>query len=123
MKPRHTTSTERMRQLRLRRQAAGEVERSVSAHPDDWPQIRALERACRSARVDASVSPPIRIGDYPELQLIAWQRDPDTRLNPAEALALYEAHWRYLDPDKLGAEEQALINQLIRQHGAGVLNV
>lgn len=65
----------------------------------------------------------IRIGDYPELRLIAWNRRPDDWIAEAEALALYEANWRFVEPERMSVAEKALLERLIRDHGAGVLNV
>lgn len=123
MKVRPKTSTQRMRLLRLRRRAAGEVERTVSAHPDDWLKIRELERKCRAARAESAAFRKIRLGDYPELRLIAWQRDPDELVDPREALALYEANWRHLQPENMDEAERKLLKRLADRHGAGVLNV
>lgn len=123
MKAGTSTSTERMRQLRRRRRAAGEVERTVSAHPGDWPKIRALERACRAARARLVSGDAIRIGDYPQLRLIAWQRDPGDVVDGAEALDLYEANWRYVDSEEMTGRERTFLKRLIRMYGGGVLNV
>lgn len=65
----------------------------------------------------------IRLADYPQLALLAWQRPADALLEEAEVLALYEANWRFVDQPSLTPEEAGLIDRLIREHGAGVLLV
>jgi len=40
-----------------------------------------------------------------------------------EALALYEANWRFVDPARLSKEERALIDRLVTNVGRGVLLV
>ncbi len=65
----------------------------------------------------------IRLSDYPQLRLLAWQRQADAVLDDAEALALYEANWRFIDQASLTPFEAALIDRLAREVGAGVLLV
>ncbi len=65
----------------------------------------------------------IRIADYPQLQLIAWNRRPDATVGEREALALYEANWRFVDEATLLPQERKLIQHLAKAFGAGVLNV
>lgn len=65
----------------------------------------------------------VRIGDYPQLKLIAWNRDPATVLDGADALALYERNWHFVDTDTLAPDERELIRQLVEVHGNGVLHV
>ena len=64
----------------------------------------------------------INVDDYPNLSLIAWNRQRRL-IDEEEALALYEANWRLVDVVNLAAEEQALIDRLVRTHGKGVLLV
>ena len=64
----------------------------------------------------------INVDDYPNLSLIAWNRERRL-ITEEEALALYEANWRLVDVVNLTAEEQALIDRLVRTHGKGVLLV
>ncbi len=65
----------------------------------------------------------VKIGDYAELRLIAWNRHPDDWIEESEALALYEANWRFVDVDQMNASEKALLARLVKEQGAGVLNV
>lgn len=64
----------------------------------------------------------IRIDDYPALALLAWNRAVRT-IAGEEALALYEANWRFVDEARLTPQERALIDRLAAQYGHGVLNV
>jgi hypothetical protein len=45
-----TTPAERKRAERERDKAKGLIRRDVKAHPDDWPEIRALELRLKSER-------------------------------------------------------------------------
>ena len=65
----------------------------------------------------------IRLSDYPQLSLIAGHRTTDSIVTEKEALALYEANWRWVDERTLTPEERALIEQLVQKLGNGVLNV
>ena len=62
----------------------------------------------------------IKIQDYPQLNLIAWQLAPDSILTPEQALALYERHWRHVDTAAMPPTEQQLLQQLITEYGRGV---
>lgn len=65
----------------------------------------------------------IRLADYPQLRMLAWQRQADAVLDDAEALALYEANWRFIDGPSLMPCEADLIARLIKDQGAAVLLV
>ena len=41
----------------------------------------------------------IRLADFPQLRMLAWNRPADAEVDEAEALALYEANWRFVEPD------------------------
>lgn len=75
----------------------------------------------RAPRKDTQA--PIRIADYPQLRLIAWNRKPDTILDPQQALALYERNWRHVETESLKPEEKKLIERLVKTIGRGVLHV
>ncbi len=64
----------------------------------------------------------LNITDYPQLRLIAWNRHPDDMIDEPEALALYEANWRFIEQESLTAQERDLIQRLKQQFGAGLLN-
>lgn len=64
-------------------------------------------------------TPPATIipGEFPELALIAWNRDPMRPIPAAEAFALYEANWRHVDPARLTPPEAALVEALAHAFG------
>ena len=49
-----TPDTERQAKSRAARKRLGLVRRDVWAHPDDWPEIRALVKRLQEAREDES---------------------------------------------------------------------
>lgn len=61
-------------------------------------------------------------GQWPTLRALAWNR-ADRWIPAAEALALYERNWRFVEPARLSREEAALIDELKNRFGKGVLNV
>jgi len=65
----------------------------------------------------------IRLPDYPQLQLIAWNRRNDAFIEEADAFALYERNWHYIDEARLSTSERQLIERLTRIFGNGVMNV
>ncbi|MBL0727358.1 helix-turn-helix domain-containing protein [Piscinibacter sp. HJYY11] len=65
----------------------------------------------------------IVLADYPQLKRLAWHAPGLTELTPAEALSLYERHWRHLDREALDPRERALLEALARQEGGGRLLV
>lgn len=65
----------------------------------------------------------IHIAEYPQLRLIAWNRRDDDLIEEAEALALYERNWRYVDRTRITAKEQNLIDRLVAQYGNGIFHV
>lgn len=67
--------------------------------------------------------PTLRIADYPQLTLIAWNLRPEDLIAEDEAFALYERNWRFVDQARLDEKERALIDRLTQQYGKGVMNV
>lgn len=65
----------------------------------------------------------IAVADYPQLKLIAWNRRLGDLLDDCDALALYEANWRFIDESALTDAERELIRRLCNTYGNGVLNV
>lgn len=59
--------------------------------------------------------------DYPELQMLAWNRDVARPIPPEEALALYERNWRHVDADHLTPREAELIDDLVEEFGNGLM--
>lgn len=54
----------------------------------------------------------IRLTDYPQLRLLAWQVQGTEFLSPTEAWDIYERNWRHMDEQTLTVEEQRLIDAL-----------
>ena len=65
----------------------------------------------------------IKLSDFPQLQRLAWNRAPDDGLDPGEALALYEANWRFVSVEDMTTAEKELLDWLIAEYGNGVLHV
>lgn len=59
---------------------------------------------------------------YPNLALLCWNR-ADRKVEEAEALALYERNWRFVDEANLPQHERDLIATLVKNHGNGVFLV
>jgi hypothetical protein len=59
--------------------------------------------------------------DYPELHLLAWNRDPGRAIPAFEAFDLYEGNWRHVDTQNLTPREAALIGALTAEFGRGFL--
>jgi hypothetical protein len=65
----------------------------------------------------------VRLADYPQLRLLAWNRHAETELEEEEAFALYESRWRFIEPASLTEPERELIRRLTATWGGGLLNV
>jgi len=65
----------------------------------------------------------VRVGDFPQLQAIAWQLRAETELTGPEALQLYERNWRHVDQAAMSDEERAFVQRLADAHSGGVLLV
>lgn len=65
----------------------------------------------------------LAIADYPQLKMLAWNRLGNPMISERDALGLYEANWRFVEPDAMDERERRLLDQLVRQFGRGVLNV
>lgn len=63
------------------------------------------------------------IGDFPQLQLIAWNRHPHDAITGEEALDLYERNWRFIDEAAMPPHERAMLDRLTREYGNGILHV
>ena len=70
-------------------------------------------------------TPPLtlKIGDYPQLALLAWSRRPDDVITAEEAFGLYESNWRFVDHKLLDDQERELIDGLMETYGHGLMNV
>lgn len=58
---------------------------------------------------------------WPVLEELAWNR-ADRWIPAADAFALYERNWRFVEPKRLGRAEKELIERLSNRFGGGVLN-
>ena len=65
----------------------------------------------------------IDISCCPQLKMLLWNRKDTIELEDKEALSLYEANWRFIEQEKMTTEERAVLDQLVRTVGNGVLNV
>ncbi len=58
---------------------------------------------------------------YPNLRLLRWNR-ADRWMSAAEAFALYERNWRFVDEARLDPVERDLIDRLARDYGNGIIH-
>ena len=65
----------------------------------------------------------IKVSDYPQLRLLAWNLKESSTISAEEALSLYERNWRHVDVEALSDSESALIDTLVRTVGNGSLLV
>lgn len=63
------------------------------------------------------------IGDFPQLRLIAWNRNPQDVITGEEAFDLYERNWRFVDENAMTPCERAVVERLTREYGHGILHV
>lgn len=56
---------------------------------------------------------------FPELNKLAWNRDPCRPMADDEVFALYERNWRFVDHEHLTAEEARLLMGLQDKYGHG----
>lgn len=59
--------------------------------------------------------------EWPVLEELAWNR-ADRWIPAADAFALYERNWRFVEPKRLGRAEKKLIERLSNRFGGGVFN-
>lgn len=87
------------------------------------PASPARQHNAERAPSDETAPTTVMLSHYPELRRLAWQLPETFELTAAEALGLYERHWRHLDPARLDPTEQALLDRLRRTVGKGHLLV
>jgi len=63
------------------------------------------------------------IGNFPQLRLIAWNRNPQDTITGEEAFELYERNWRFVDEAAMPPHERAMLERLTREYGHGILHV
>ena len=61
------------------------------------------------------------IDDYPSLKLLCWNRRTPY-ITRRDAFALYERNWRLVDLASTPDSERALIDELAREFGNGLIN-
>lgn len=59
------------------------------------------------------------VDHYPQLKQIMWSMPGAQTIPAADALALYEQRWTYVDKVALSADEWALIDRLAHEQGGG----
>jgi transcriptional regulator with XRE-family HTH domain len=100
----------------------------LPAHPADGAarpvmRVRPPRPVALVRRIDrAGDKDVVHLDDYPQLAQIGWSRAV-RETTGEDALALYEANWRFVEQDKLTAREKALLERLVKKYGHGVLNV
>ena len=57
--------------------------------------------------------------EFPELERLAWNRDPRRPVPAEEVFALYERNWRFIDRERLTNREARLIRELGKKYGHG----
>lgn len=62
----------------------------------------------------------IHVAKFPQLRSLCWNRPDDAVVDGPEALGLYENNWRWIEADKMGDEERALLDDLVARFGNGV---
>lgn len=63
----------------------------------------------------------IAIDTYPQLKALCWNRQGATEIDAAEALAIYERNWRFVDLVTMQPHEKALLKTLAENFGNGAL--
>jgi hypothetical protein len=125
-----TNPLPRREQLRVSKRAQRTRERAAG-----WVLCQVRVRKATSERLRYALSLPgfedalatflaeqlIDTHEYPELRLLCWNR-AERFIPAAEAFALYERNWRFVDPVALSPAERALIDRLAGRFGNGVLN-
>lgn len=74
-------------------------------------------RGDQDAEFEDYVPVRIRLGDYPQLEALAWQVSGSEEVTPQEALDIYSRNRRHLDSAAVSPRERALINALQQVFG------
>lgn len=120
----------RREQLRVSKRAQRARERAAG-----WVPCQVRVRKATSERLRYALSLPgfedalaaflaeqvVDSREYPGLRLLCWNR-AERFIPAAEAFALYERNWRFVDPASLSSAERALVDRLAERFGNGVLN-
>jgi hypothetical protein len=114
---------EAKRRQRERQRRAHIVPVQLELPAEQAERLRAARRtpgfgAALDAFLDAEV---VDLRAWPALRSLAWNRR-DRWIPAAEALALYERNWRFVDRERLDPAEAALIERLKMRHGGGTFD-
>lgn len=69
------------------------------------------------------MEPVVAIDHYAQLKRLAWNRPGKRTIPEKEALALYERHGSLVDQSAMDNQERALLDDLVKRYGNGVLHV
>jgi len=97
-------------QIKLRPSTAKSLRRAIAIAGFEGTLARVLDESL------------VDVQAYPNLHLVCWNR-AERYIPAADAFALYERNWRFIDEKSLQPAERKLIERLTRTHGAGLLNV
>jgi len=61
----------------------------------------------------------INVKTYPQLHALCWNRPDAAILDGAEAFALYERNWRFVDEAAFTPAERQLFDRLLAKYGHG----
>lgn len=87
---------------------------TLDTTPAGYPSIR---------QATADATDVVRIDEYPQLRLIAWQLGDGADIPEADALRLYERNWRHVDPAAMQPKERQFLQHLVDTWGHGRLLV
>jgi hypothetical protein len=121
--PRATQLRLAKRAQRARQRAANLVEIQLKLPKPVATKLAAARRAPDfTSQLEAALdSLVVRIGDYPQLHDLAWNRI-DEFIPAREAFQLYERNWRFIAHERLEEGERHLIERLKAQFGNGEIN-
>ena len=90
----------------------------------DGVSLGAYAKVIAALGMELTLKPAlVRLADYPQLQMLAWNRRGQEYIPEREAFALYERNWHHVDLNQVSTQEQNLIQNLTQQYGRGVLHV
>lgn len=115
------------------RQFADRIEATASASTsrERAARTRAINAASRALRIlvqrnataidgqEGELLADVVVEHYPQLKQIMWSMPGAQTIPAADALALYEQRWTYVDKSALSADEWALIDRLAHDLGGG----
>jgi hypothetical protein len=122
--PRAEQLREAKRRQRLRERSAGlrKVELQLPSADAERLRVALGDAGFREAARELLDRHVVDIQAWPALRELAWNR-ADRWISGAEALALYERNWRFIDARRLDGAEREFIERLAKAFGGGALNV